>query len=108
MYAAPEDCELSDRKAWEMANPALGLFLNENELIDGAVKAERMPSFENTLKINNFKEFKNFKNQLSNFKDNISEYLEEQYEDKNIDKNNMFIISKEFSPILPEAKCQRY
>lgn len=46
----------------------------------------------------NFEEFKNFKNQLSNFKDNISEYLEEQYEDK----NNMFIISKEFKTSYKE------
>ena len=51
----------------------------------------------------NFKEFKDFKNQLSNFKDNISEYLEEQYEDKNIDKNNMFIISKEFKTSYKEV-----
>lgn len=50
VYSAPEDCELDDEKAWEMANPALGLFLNKNELIDGANKAIRMSSFENTFR----------------------------------------------------------
>lgn len=50
VYAAPEDCELDDRDAWAMANPALGLFLNENELIENAEKAKRMPSFSNTFR----------------------------------------------------------
>lgn len=54
---------------------------------------KRLKTFNETY---DFEEFKNFKNQLSNFKENISEYLEDQYEDKNIDKDNMFIISKEF------------
>lgn len=50
VYAAPDDCELDDCEAWKMANPALGLFLNENELIDGSKKALRMPSFENSFR----------------------------------------------------------
>jgi len=50
VYAAPEDCDLDDEDAWAMANPALGLFLNKNELIDGAEKALRMPSYENTFR----------------------------------------------------------
>lgn len=50
VYSAPEDCALDDKKAWKAANPALGLFLNENELIDGAEKAKRMPSFENSFR----------------------------------------------------------
>lgn len=50
VYAADEDCALDDEKAWEMANPALGLFLNKNELIDGAEKAIRMISYENTFR----------------------------------------------------------
>jgi phage terminase large subunit-like protein len=49
VYAAPEDCELDDEEAWVMANPALGLFLNKNELIDGAEKAKRLPSFSNSF-----------------------------------------------------------
>lgn len=49
-YIAPEDCELNDEKAWESANPALGLFLNKQELIDGAQMAMRMPSYENTFR----------------------------------------------------------
>lgn len=50
VYTAPHDCDLDDREAWRSANPAIGLFLNENELIDGSDKAKRMPSFENTFR----------------------------------------------------------
>lgn len=50
VYTAPVDCELNDHEAWKMANPALGLFLNEQELIDGATMAARMPSYENTFR----------------------------------------------------------
>lgn len=50
VYSAPADCQLDDENAWAMANPALGLFLNKQELIDGAVMAIRMPSYENTYR----------------------------------------------------------
>jgi hypothetical protein len=60
---------------------------------------KRLKTFNETY---NFKEFKNFKNQLSNFKENISEYLEEQYEDKKINKENMFVASKEFKKSYKE------
>lgn len=50
VYSAPEDCDLTDKDAWAMANPALGLFLNEKELAEGAEKALRMLSFSNTFR----------------------------------------------------------
>ena len=61
---------------------------------------KRLKTFNETY---NFKEFKNFKNELSNFKEGISEYLEEQNEDKKINKENMFIISKEFKKSYKEV-----
>lgn len=50
LYTAPEDCDLKDEKAWAAANPALGLFLFKKELVDGAEKASRLPSYENTFR----------------------------------------------------------
>ena len=47
VYAAPEDCELSDVAAWEAANPALGLFRSRDDLAEQMKQAERMPSTEN-------------------------------------------------------------
>ena len=50
VYTADPELELDDREAWEAANPALGLFLNEQELIDGAERAKRMPSYQATFR----------------------------------------------------------
>lgn len=50
LYTAPEDCDLDDEDAWAMANPALGLFKNKQELIDDSAKAIRMPSSEATFR----------------------------------------------------------
>lgn len=46
LHAAPEGCALDDVTAWRAANPALGVFLNENQFADAASRAERSPSFE--------------------------------------------------------------
>lgn len=46
VYEAPEDAELLDRKAWEAANPAVGVFRSAIELEGWAIKADRMPSEE--------------------------------------------------------------
>lgn len=51
LYAAPDDCELSDREAWEAANPALGLFRSLADVEEQAVQAERMPATENTFRV---------------------------------------------------------
>jgi phage terminase large subunit-like protein len=50
VYRAPDDCDVNDRKAWKAANPALGLFKSETEMIDGAAKAARMPEAENSFR----------------------------------------------------------
>lgn len=48
LYAAPEDCDLMDKKAWRMANPGLGLFRSEKDLEEQLKEAQRLPSKENS------------------------------------------------------------
>ena len=50
VYAAPEDCDLADQKAWKAANPALGLFRSKEDLAEAAKQAARMPSAENSFR----------------------------------------------------------
>lgn len=50
VYAAPEDCELTDREAWQAANPALGIFRSLTEVEEHAERAARMPTYENTFR----------------------------------------------------------
>lgn len=45
LHTAPEDCGLDDPAAWRAANPALGVFLNEDQFADAAGRAIRSPSF---------------------------------------------------------------
>lgn len=46
VYAAPEDCEVSDRQGWAAANPALGKFRSLSDVEQQARLAEKMPSNE--------------------------------------------------------------
>lgn len=46
LYAADEDCDLLDPKAWKAANPALGDFRSLEDLRVLAHKAKRMPAEE--------------------------------------------------------------
>jgi phage terminase large subunit-like protein len=46
VYAAPEDCELEDRKAWAAANPALGKFRSIQDVEKQAKAAVLMPANE--------------------------------------------------------------
>lgn len=46
VYAAPEDCELDDPKAWAAANPALGTFRFMADLKKQALAALEMPANE--------------------------------------------------------------
>lgn len=46
IYAADEDAALDDPEAWAAANPALGVFVNEQTIREEAQKAQRMPTFE--------------------------------------------------------------
>lgn len=46
VYSAPMECNLMDRKAWKLANPALGVFRSEKDVRSQAEAATRMPSAE--------------------------------------------------------------
>ena len=50
VYAADKDCNVMTRSQWAKANPALGLFRSEADVMKQAEKAARMPSFENTFR----------------------------------------------------------
>lgn len=50
VYAAPEECDLDDEKAWKAANPALGVFRSLADMRKLARKAMDTPSFENEFR----------------------------------------------------------
>jgi len=50
VYAAPEDCELDDRKAWAAANPALGKFRSLADVEKQAKAALEMPANESEFR----------------------------------------------------------
>jgi phage terminase large subunit-like protein len=50
VYTAPKDCELSDQKAWKIANPALGKFRSKQDMKDFAKQAERLPAKANSFR----------------------------------------------------------
>lgn len=50
LHAAPADCDLSDRAAWQAANPAMGVFRSVTDIEDMARKAERLPTDENSFR----------------------------------------------------------
>lgn len=50
LYTAPEDCKVTDRKAWLAANPAMGKFRSIKDLESYAEQAERLPSKENSFR----------------------------------------------------------
>jgi phage terminase large subunit-like protein len=50
VYAAKKDAALMDKKAWQEANPALGLFRSLKDVQEQAKQAARMPSAENTFR----------------------------------------------------------
>lgn len=51
LHAAPDDCQLDDRDAWAAANPALGVFLNDDQFADAAARAMRSPSFQPSFRL---------------------------------------------------------
>lgn len=51
LHTAPEDCALDDPEAWAAANPALGVFLNEDQFADAAARAMRSPSFAPSFRL---------------------------------------------------------
>jgi phage terminase large subunit-like protein len=46
VYAAPDDCQLDDRKAWVAANPALGVFRSLDDVAKQCKQAIDMPANE--------------------------------------------------------------
>lgn len=46
VYAVPDDADPFDPANWPLANPALGKFRSERELMEEARRAQRMPTFE--------------------------------------------------------------
>lgn len=50
VYTAPEDCEVMDREAWKIANPALGVFRSFKDIEDFATQADRLPAKENSFR----------------------------------------------------------
>lgn len=46
LYTAPPDCDLLDEKAWAMANPAMGMWRNKDEIAAKAQQALSMPAQE--------------------------------------------------------------
>lgn len=50
LYSAPIEMDILDRKAWKMANPALGTFRSEADMQKNMERASRMPSAENTAR----------------------------------------------------------
>ena len=49
-YTAPQDCKVTDRKAWKAANPALGVFRSQQDIEGLASRAARLPSQENVFR----------------------------------------------------------
>ena len=47
VYTAPEDCDVLDRDAWALANPAIGEFRSLVDMEDLAAVADRLPSEAN-------------------------------------------------------------
>ncbi len=50
VYSAPQDCDLLDRAAWKAANPAIGEFRSIEDLEAMALRADRLPSEENSFR----------------------------------------------------------
>lgn len=50
LYTAPKDCEVLDRKAWKIANPALGKFRSLKDIEDFAEQADRLPAKANSFR----------------------------------------------------------
>ena len=50
LHTAPKDMEIDDPEAWKLANPALGIFRDKDEIGDAARRAKRMPSEESAFR----------------------------------------------------------
>lgn len=50
VYAADIEADLGDKKAWRAANPALASFRSIDDVASQALRAQRMPAFENSFR----------------------------------------------------------
>ena len=50
LYTAPQDCQILDKKAWKVANPALGKFRSLKDIQDFAEQADRLPAKANSFR----------------------------------------------------------
>lgn len=50
LYQADKEADMMDRKAWKLANPAMGTFRSLKDVEEQAERAVRMPSFEPTFR----------------------------------------------------------
>ena len=50
VYSAPPDCDLTDRKAWRAANPAMGKFRSLEDVKTWAQRAQRSPAEESSFR----------------------------------------------------------
>lgn len=50
LYTADKEAEITDKKAWKAANPAMGTFRSLPDVEEQADRAARMPSFEPTFR----------------------------------------------------------
>jgi len=50
LHAAGKDDDIHDPAVWKKANPALGVFRNEDEFRESAERARKMPSFESAFR----------------------------------------------------------
>ena len=48
-YTAPKDCQIPDKKAWRVANPALGTFRSLQDIKDFSQQADRLPAKANSF-----------------------------------------------------------
>ncbi len=50
LHTAPKDCKILDKKAWKVANPALGKFRSLQDIKDFAQQADRLPAKANSFR----------------------------------------------------------
>jgi phage terminase large subunit-like protein len=50
LHTAPKECEILDKKAWKVANPALGKFRSLQDIKDFAQQADRLPAKANSFR----------------------------------------------------------
>ena len=50
LHTAPKDCEILNKKAWQVANPALGKFRSLQDIKDFAQRADRLPAKANSFR----------------------------------------------------------